>query len=65
MKERKKVFLCLFKSPYEVSGVNLENFIRTAKTSISDEKVTLLKFRRELRSKMDELKINQTMLIDT
>lgn len=51
MKERKKVFLCLFLSPYEVSGVNLENFIRTAKTSIRDEKVTLLKFRRELEAR--------------
>lgn len=56
---RKGIFMS-FQAPYEVSGVNLENFIRTAYTAIKDEKPSILKFKKQLKEKMEELKINPT-----
>ncbi|MBP2025325.1 Fe-S cluster assembly ATPase SufC [Peptoniphilus stercorisuis] len=51
---RKGLFMS-FQSPEEVSGINVDNFIRTAKSSIEDKNVSILKFRKELEKEMDQL----------
>lgn len=55
---RKGIFMS-FQSPYEVAGVSLENFIRTSSMAVNDKKVSLLKFKKELSEKMEELSINK------
>ncbi len=54
---RKGIFMS-FQNPYEVSGISVENFIRTAKNSVEDENVGILKFRKDLYKKMDLLKMD-------
>lgn len=53
---RKGIFMS-FQSPYEVEGVSMENFIRTAYMAVTDEKPSILKFKKSLQTKMDELRI--------
>lgn len=55
----KKGIFMSFQSPYEVAGVSLENFIRTSCMAIKNEKPSLIKFKKELAEKMDDLKINK------
>ena len=47
-----------FQSPYEVNGVSLENFIRTSSMAVTGNKVSLLKFKKELDKNMENLKID-------
>lgn len=57
--ERAKLGIFMsFQAPYEVAGVSLENFIRTSSMAVKGEKVSLLKFKKDLQEKMDELKID-------
>lgn len=53
---RKGLFLS-FQTPEEIPGITVENMIRTAKQTITGEKVKLLPFRKELKATMQELKM--------
>ena len=44
-----------FQHPISVPGITVENFIRTAKSTITGENVRALAFKKELKAKMDEL----------
>lgn len=44
-----------FQSPISVPGITVENFIRTAKSTITGQTVRALAFKKELKAKMDEL----------
>ncbi len=59
-KRAKKGLFMSFQNPYQVAGISVENFIRTAKNSIDDENVGILKFRKELHKKMDFLKMDHS-----
>lgn len=48
------VFLS-FQSPISVAGISMENFIRTAKTTISGEQQRLFPFKRLMKQRMGEL----------
>ena len=48
-----------FQSPIEVPGISVENFIRTAKSSIDGKPVSVLKFNMDLSKKMRELSMKQ------
>ncbi|KPU43170.1 vegetative protein 296 [Oxobacter pfennigii] len=51
---RRGMFLS-FQAPEEISGITVENFLRTAKAAYTGEEIKLLPFRKELRAKMEEL----------
>lgn len=51
---RRGIFMS-FQSPLEVQGITVENFLRTAKSTITGETVKALPFRKELKEKMDRL----------
>lgn len=53
---RKGLFLS-FQIPEEIPGITVENMLRTAKQAVTDEKVKILPFRRELKKLMEELKM--------
>ena len=44
-----------FQSPLEIQGITVENFLRTAKGTVSGEPQKALAFRKLLKEKMDEL----------
>ena len=44
-----------FQHPISVPGITVENFIRTAKNTITGENVRALAFKKELKTKMEEL----------
>lgn len=44
-----------FQSPISIPGITVENFIRTAKSMVTGKQIRALAFKRELKSKMDEL----------
>ena len=54
---RKGLFLS-FQTPEEIPGITVENMIRTAKQTITGDKVKLVPFRKELKAQMQELKMN-------
>ena len=43
-----------FQHPISVPGITVENFIRTAKSTITGENVRALAFKKELKEKMDD-----------
>lgn len=51
----KKGIFMSFQTPISVPGITVENFIRTAKSTITGENVRALAFKKELKQKMDEL----------
>jgi len=53
---RKGLFLS-FQTPEEIPGITVENMIRTAKQTITGDKVKLLPFRKELKATMQELRM--------
>jgi len=58
--ERAKDGLFLsFQYPEEIPGVTVENFLRTAKASITGEKQSVIAFRKELIKKMKALGIDE------
>lgn len=53
---RKGLFLS-FQTPEEIPGITVENMIRTSKQAMSDAKVKILPFRKEMKATMQELKM--------
>ena len=51
----KKGIFMSFQHPISVPGITVENFIRTAKNTITGENVRALAFKKELKVKMEEL----------
>ncbi|MDY3974356.1 MAG: Fe-S cluster assembly ATPase SufC [Veillonella caviae] len=49
-----------FQNPIAIPGITVENFIRTAKATVTGENVRALAFKKELKSKMDELSFDQS-----
>ena len=56
---RRGIFLS-FQAPEEIPGITVENMIRTAMQSMSGGKVKYLEFRKQLKSMMSELKMDQS-----
>ncbi|MDO5713541.1 MAG: Fe-S cluster assembly ATPase SufC [Tissierellia bacterium] len=54
---RKGIFMT-FQTPMEVSGISVENFIRTAKIAKLGDNIPILKFHKELTEEMDTLKMD-------
>jgi Fe-S cluster assembly ATP-binding protein len=54
IRAKKGIFLS-FQNPEELSGVTLENFIRTTKTAISGNPLRIMAFKKELHKTMDNL----------
>ena len=54
---RKGIFLS-FQTPEEIPGITVENMLRSAKQSITGQKIKILPFRKQLKSVMQELKID-------
>src|SRR5699024_7033991 len=55
---KKGIFLS-FQYPEEIPGVTVEDFLRTAKSSVSGEFQSILSFRKLLQEKMNELEIKE------
>lgn len=55
---KRGVFLS-FQYPEEIPGVTVEDFLRTAKSSITNEPVQLMAFKRLLKVKMEQLDISE------
>ena len=51
---RKGIFMS-FQSPLEIQGITVENFLRTAKTTITGQQQKALAFRKLMKEKMDVL----------
>lgn len=47
-----------FQNPISVAGITMENFIRTAKTTISGKQQRLFPFKRLMRARMEDLEMN-------
>lgn len=54
---RRGIFLS-FQNPEEIPGITVENMLRTAKQAVTDKKIKILAFHKELLSLMGELQIN-------
>jgi len=59
VRARKGMFLS-FQSPEEISGISVENFLRTAKSAYTGRDMQILAFRRELKSKMQDLDMDES-----
>lgn len=53
----KKIFLS-FQTPQEVPGVNLENFIRTAKNNFNQEKTSMIAFNKLVKKNLETLNMD-------
>lgn len=58
-KRAKKGIFLSFQYPEEIPGVTVEDFLRTAKSAVSDETIGLMKFRKLLSEKMADLDISE------
>lgn len=58
-KRAKKGMFLSFQYPEEIPGVTVENFLRTAKASITDEKQGVFAFRKILKEKMNLLEMDE------
>lgn len=58
----KKGIYMSFQIPEEIPGITVAQFLKTAKNSISDEKVNLFTFSKEIEENMDKLEINKDYL---
>ena len=56
---RKGMFLS-FQAPEEISGITVENFLRAAKGAHTGKDEQILRFRKELKSKMQELDMDES-----
>ncbi len=56
----KKGIFMSFQNPEEVPGINVTNFLKTAKNSITGQPVRLFEFKKEIEKNMNELDINPT-----
>ena len=59
VRARKGMFLS-FQAPEEISGITVENFLRAAKGAYAGKDIQILKFRKELKSKMQELDMDES-----
>ena len=59
-KRAKKGIFLSFQYPQEIPGVTVENFLRTAKTSVSGEQQSIFDFKFLLEEKMNLLNIDQS-----
>lgn len=55
---RKGIFMS-FQAPEEIPGVSVENFLRFAKSKVTEEPVKAFAFRKEMKDYMSKLKMNQ------
>ena len=55
----KKGIFMSFQTPEEVPGIKVSEFLKTAKSSISKEKINLFKFATELEDNMEKLHMNK------
>ena len=55
----KKGIFMSFQTPVEVPGIKVSEFLKTAKSSINDERVNLFKFATELEDNMEKLHMNK------
>ena len=55
---KKGIFLS-FQYPEEIPGVTVEEFLRTAKMAVSDERIGLMSFKRLLNEKMEQLDMDE------
>jgi len=55
----KKGIFMSFQTPEEVPGIKVSEFLKTAKNSISEEKVNLFKFATELEENMEKLHMSK------
>ena len=61
--ERAKLGIFLsFQYPYEIPGLNISNFLRTAYNSLNEKKISIISFRKLLEEKMDLLKIDKSFI---
>jgi Fe-S cluster assembly ATP-binding protein len=58
-KRAKRGIFLSFQNPEEVPGITLENFLRTAKGAVSDEKPRLMQFNKDIRAQMEQLGIGE------
>lgn len=58
-KRAKKGIFLSFQYPEEIPGVTVEDFLRTAKTAVSDQPMGIMKFKKLFNEKMDELDIKE------
>lgn len=49
-----------FQYPEAIPGITVENFLRTAKNTISERQVSVIKFKKLLKEKMDELGMDES-----
>ena len=59
-KRANKGLFMSFQSPEEVPGISVENFIRTAKSLKEDKTISVLKFKKEIKKEMEELKMDSS-----
>ena len=55
----KKGIFMSFQTPEEIPGVSVAHFLKTAKSNITDEKINLYSFSKEVEKNMNELSINK------
>ncbi len=56
---RRGIFMS-FQHPEEIPGVRVEDFIRTAKSSVSGKNAPILKFSKDLKAEMDDLSMDKS-----
>jgi Fe-S cluster assembly ATP-binding protein len=59
VRARKGIFLS-FQNPEEISGITVENFLRTARGAITGKPIKVFAFKKELEQRMDELAMDKT-----
>lgn len=59
-KRANKGLFMSFQSPEEVPGISVENFIRTAKSLKEDKTISILKFKKQIKKEMEELKMDSS-----
>ena len=59
-KRANKGLFMSFQTPEEVPGISVENFIRTAKSLKEDKNISILKFKKQIKEEMEELKMDSS-----
>ena len=59
LRAKKGIFMS-FQNPEEIPGVSVENFIRTAKSSIEGKTLPILKFNKDLKNEMESLSMDSS-----
>ncbi len=61
-KRAKLGLFVLFQNPTEIDGVNFINFLRSARTALSDEKVSVKELMNDIKSNIKELKMSDEII---